>query len=67
MTTKLNISIDTLQKIASVAILEKIADRSLSDIVEITVTKPTDSHNGEDKIEVWLKSSYAECNGTKLI
>ena len=60
---KVKVSISRLEKIIADA-KEKIKrDSSLSECLEITVIEKSDSVSTSDALNVWIESSYAECQG----
>ena len=63
---KLQINIEKLQNIIDAAKAAMKKDSSLSNILQIEVTKENDTHLGSDTVGVILKSNYAECNGEPI-
>ena len=63
---KIQITLDQLQRIIEAANRAKKTDSSLSETLEIELTKQSDTHLGGDMVGVVLKSGYAECNGQSI-
>lgn len=62
----ITISIKDLELIIELAKRAKSTDSSLSETVELSLIKESDTHLGSDMLEVWLKSSYSECVGHRI-
>ena len=62
----IQVNLSDIKKIIDKAEYFKSFDASLSNTIEITVIASNDSHLGSDEIDVWLKSNYAECNGSRV-
>ena len=63
----IQIKIDLLKKIVQEAETMKSHDSSLSDTLLFTVIHSTETHLGNDRIAVELKSGYSECIGKSIV
>lgn len=66
MKTKIQISLETLERIVSEIKLQATNNPSLSKTVLIEQVKEVDTYTGEDEIKVWQLNSYAECDETLI-
>jgi hypothetical protein len=63
---KVQISIEHLKNAIKIAEDRQKHDSSLSNILEISVRKKSDTHCGQDDVEIRQKSVYAECVSTLI-
>ena len=66
MKTQIQVTVGQLEKIIEAHKAAVKRDSSLSDTIEIEVTRKSDLHLGGDMIGVNVKSNYAECDGTTI-
>jgi hypothetical protein len=64
---KIQITLKDLEQIIQIAKKRKNNDSSLSETIELVKVHDSETHCGNDSIEVNLKSGFAECYSTKLI
>ena len=67
MKTKIQISLETLERIVSEIKLQAGKNSSLSKTVLIEQVKEVDTYTGEDEIKVWQLNSYADCDKTLIL
>lgn len=67
MKAKIQISLETLERIVSEIKLQATNNSSLSKTVLIEQVKETQLLLGEDEIKVWQVNSYAECEETLIL
>ena len=65
-TLSIQLSIEELERILAEAKLMRHRDSSLSNTIQLTRIKETDTHNGSDLVTASLKSGYAECNSNNI-
>lgn len=65
-TLSIQLSIEELERILSDAKLMRHHDSSLSNTIQLTLIRETDSHNGSDLVAANLKSGYAECDSKSI-
>lgn len=61
---KVQLTLEKLKAIVEVAEERIERDNSLSRTVTIDLKEECDTHLGNDKVDIRLKSGYAECVGT---
>jgi hypothetical protein len=66
MASKIQISLDELERIVAAAKEAKKYDSSLSNTIEIEQVEACPFHTGSDRLIFWQKSGYAECNSKYL-
>ena len=64
---KIQISIEKLEQLIDTAKRSIETDSDLSHTLELELVKSNDTHLGDDKIYVEIKSGYAECNSKGLM
>ncbi len=62
----IQLSIEKLEHIITLARKAKSLDNSLSTTLQFTLIDKIDSHLGDDHVAVWQQSGFAECNGELL-
>lgn len=67
MKTKIQINLETLERIVSEIKLQATNNPSLSKTVIIEQVKETALHTGQDEVKVWQVNSYAECEETLIL
>lgn len=67
MKAKIQISLETLERIVSEIKLQATNNPSLSKTVILEQVEETPLHSGEDEIKVWQVNSYADCNETLIL
>lgn len=63
---KTQLSIKKLEYLIAKAKEAKKLDNSLSNTIEIYCIEEASGHLSDDHVAVWIKSSYAECDGELL-
>ena len=59
-------TIQKMKSIIEVAEQRRVNDESLSDTIQIELKNETDTHVGNDDVEIRLKSNFAECVSTLI-